>query len=533
MVLHVSSAGNGELKATVDSLDQGVYGIEASSVVRNKSVLRLEVRSVNAEFEGTISPTLQAISGNWSQNGAKLPLTFRRQGRAADTKSPMDAVATSEGVWQSALETKGLRFRLQLHMGHDTDGHLVAALDSIDQGIKGVPATEVTQKDAAIHFELPAVGVRYDGTLNPAKDLISGTWQAGDDKQILTFKRSDQILELRRPQTPVKPYPYKEEEITFRNAQAGVSLSGTLTVPRGTGPFPAAILLAGSGPLDRDEADSAHRPFLVLADHLTRQGVAVLRYDKRGIGKSSGNYDEATTADFASDAEAALSFLSVRKDIDGKRIGLIGHSEGGVIAPMIASHSDRVAWIVLLAGPATPGEQTLLLQSALIAHTSGMSDVQVAKSLDFDRQAYKLVREEKDRGVLETKLSDLIKSSGVSPDMPQGVLHRQIHWTSSPWFRYFLQYDPSQSLERTKCPVLALIGEKDLQVPPDDNVPLLKKALTAAGNQDFQVVELPDLNHLFQHCLTGLPTESRAIEETFAPEGLKAISDWIAKHTAS
>jgi uncharacterized protein len=302
-------------------------------------------------------------------------------------------------------------------------------------------------------------------------------------------------------------------------------------VPRGQGPFPAAILLAGSGPLNRDEADSGHRPFLVLADHLTRKGIAVLRYDKRGIGKSSGDYENATTADFASDAEAALAFLRSRKEIDARRIGLIGHSEGGVIAPMIASRSGEVAWIVLLAGPATKGAETLLLQSDLIARAAGMNDEQVAQSLDFDRQAYMLVRQEKNRSQLENKLEDLIKVSGLGPAMPPALLERQIHWTSSPWFRYFLDYDPVPALQNTKCPVLALSGERDLQVPPKENLPLLKKALEDGGNKDYQVTELPELNHVFQHCYTGLPAESRAIEETFAPEALSAISTWVLKHS--
>jgi uncharacterized protein len=390
----------------------------------------------------------------------------------------------------------------------------------------------VIQTESAVHFDLAAVNGIYDGTLNATGDLISGTLQQSGTSSALNFKRSDQIPELRRPQTPVKPYPYREVELTFANTKAGVSLAGTLTIPRGPGPFPAAILLAGSGPLDRDSADSGHRPFLILADHLTRKGVAVLRYDKRGIGKSKGDYENASTADFASDAEAALVFLKGRKEIEGPKIGLIGHSEGGVIAPMIASRSSAVAWVVLLAGPATKGAETLLLQSDLIARAAGMTDEQVATTLDFDRQAYNLVRQEKDRAALESKLEDLIKISGLGPALPSAFLQRQIHWTSSPWFHYFLDYDPAPALQKTKCPVLAVVGEKDLQVPPKENLPLLRKALEQGSNKDFQIVELPRLNHLFQHCYMGLPGESRAIEETFAPEALAAISNWVLKHTA-
>ena len=532
LVLHIAKGDRGSLKATLDSLDQGVYGIEASTLTRTESTFRLELPSVNASYEGRVSAGYHTIEGTWSQGGAGLPLVFYRQTRDTTAKKPSDAIATSEGVWQGALETNGMRFRLQLHITHDAQGQLTAVLDSIDQGISGFPATNVTQKEAAVHFDLSAVRGVYDGTLDAAGNAISGTLQQTGTSSRLNFKRSDRILELRRPQTPAKPYPYKDEELTFTNSAAGISLSGTLTLPRGPGPFAAAILLAGSGPLDRDEADSGHRPFLVLADYLTRKGIAALRYDKRGIGKSSGLYDDATTADFAGDAEAALAFLKSRKEIDARKIGIIGHSEGGVIAPMIASRSSDVAWIVVLAGPATRGAETLLLQSDLIARAAGMTDEQVAKSLDFDRQAYSLVRQEKDRTVLENKLDDLVKVSGLGPAMPPAVLERQIHWTSSPWFHYFLDYDPATALQKTKCPVLALNAEKDLQVPPKENVPLMKKALEDGGNKDFQIVELPGLNHLFQHCQACLPAESRAIKETFAPEALTAISGWILKHTA-
>jgi uncharacterized protein len=532
LVLHISKADDGSLKAALDSLDQGVYGIEVSSFTRTEFALKFEVASVNASYVGKVSADRHTIDGTWSQGAASLPLIFHRQAPGTIATKRPDAIAAVEGVWQGALETNGMRFRLQLHISHDTQGQLVAGMDSIDQGINGFPATNVTQKDSTVRFDLPAIGAAYDGTLNAAKNTISGHWQQGDAFSVLTFKRSDQILELRRPQTPAKPYPYVEEEIVFPNAKAGTSLAGTLTLPRAQGPFAAAILLAGSGPLDRDEADSGHRPFLILADYLTRKGIAVLRYDKRGIGKSTGNYDSATTADFASDAEAALAFLRSRKQIDGQKIGIIGHSEGAMIAPLLASRSSDVAWMVMLAGPATSGEQTMLLQSDLITRASGMSDEQVAKSLEFDKQSYLLVRQEKDRATLENKLGELVKASDFGSAMPPAFLQRQIHWTSSPWFRYFLDYEPAPALEKTKCPVLALSGEKDLQVPPKENFPIIQKLLEESGNKDVEVVELPGLNHLFQHCQTGLPAESRAIEETFAPEALAAISSWVLKHTS-
>jgi pimeloyl-ACP methyl ester carboxylesterase len=535
LVLHVTKTEYGSPAATLDSLDQGVYGIEVGSLkFRDKygdTAFKFEIPSVNASFQGEISADHHSIEGTWSQGGANLSLTFHRQPRVALSRAPSGAVATAEGTWQGALETNGMRYRLQLRISHDSQGQLFATMDSIDQGINGFRASQVIQSGSAVHLELPAVRGGFDGTLNSIKNTISGTWRQNGNPSDLTFKRSDQILELRRPQTPRKPYPYTEEELDFPNAKAGITLAGTLTMPRGPGPFPAAILLAGSGPLDRDEADSGHRPFLVLADHLTRMGIAVFRYDKRGIGRSAGDYDQATTADFAADAEAALTFLKVRPGIDKRKIGFIGHSEGGIIAPMIASRSADVAWIVILAGPATKGEETLLLQSDLITRAAGMTSDQVVKSLDFDRESYNLVRHETNRAALESKLQDLVKVSGLGAAAPSAVLQRQIHWTSSPWFRYFLDYDPVPALQQTKCPVLILSGEKDLQVPPKENLQLAQKALETGGNKDFQVTELPGLNHQFQHCYMGLPEESRAIEETFANDALSTISAWIVKRS--
>ena len=531
LVLHVSKDTDGSWKATVDSLDQGVYGIEVTSFVREKSKLKFEVASVGATYEGTLSTDHQKLEGTWSQGPNALPLEFHRQAPGSGSK-PSDAVASVEGVWQGVVETSGLRFRVQLHVTHDDNKELLAALDSIDQGVRGLPATHVSQKGADFHFEIPAVSGSYDGTLNEAKDLITGTWTQSGSEQKLDLKRSEQVFELRRPQDPVKPYPYLEQEVAFPNTKAGIVLAGTLTIPPGSGTFPVVILICGSGPHDRDESLAGHQPFLVLADFLTRKGFAVLRYDKRGNGKSTGNYAEATSEDFASDVSAAIEYLKTRKEIDGMKIGLIGHSEGGMLAPMVAAHSNEVRWIALLAGPGVKGEDILLKQSELISRAAGLGESQIARSLDFDRKAYALVRQEKNRVALESKLGAMVQSSDLAGSTPTPALKAQIQMMISPWFRFFLDYDPVPALQATKCPVLALNGEKDLQVAAKDNLPAIRKALESSGNKDFEATELPGLNHLFQHCQTGSPTEYGAIEETMAPEALNAITEWALKHNA-
>ena len=531
LVLHVSEAEDGSFKATIDSLDQGVYGIEVTDLTQNGSELRFSVSSVGVLYEGKVSADHSGIQGVWSQGNVGLPLSFHRQAAGAGARKPGDAIAGAEGVWQAALEANGLRLRFQLHVSHDDQKHLVAALDSPDMGISGLPAVKVSQKVNVFHFEIPVVDGVYEGTINATKSVITGTWTQGGITRNLKFQRSDQLLELVRPQNPVKPYPYREEQVSFANPKAQVSLAATLTLPPGAGPFPAAILIAGSGPQDRDETVAGHRPFLVLADHLTRKGVAVLRYDKRGIGKSTGNFDQATTEDFASDAAAALAYLKSRKEIDPGKIGLIGHSEGGIIAPMMATRSSDIAWMVLLAAPGLKGEEVMLLQSQLILKAAGLDDDRIANARNFNRQSYDLARHEKDPAALEAKLTDLVDSTGMSTTLPPTTLKPQARMMTSPWFRFFLDYDPVPALKKARCPVLALNGDKDLQMAPKENLAQIQKALQEGGNNDFQTKELPGLNHLFQHALTGSPTEYGGIEETLAPEALDTVSDWILKHT--
>lgn len=527
LLLHLSKNEDGSLRATLDSLEQGVFAIEATAVSFSNYNLKLEVTSVGARFAGKVSPDHEIIDGEWSQGSASLPLKFHRETRGVARK-PNEAVFPVEGLWQGAIETHGMRLRFQLHIYHDPDNQLIAALDSLDQQVSGLPANHVTLKDPIFHFEIPSVAGVYEGTLNAAKNEMTGKWsQTSADNLQLNFKRSDQTLELRRPQTPHPPFPYREEEVSFEGGGPGVTLAGTLTLPKGNGSFPAAVLVAGSGPQDRNEAIARHQPFFVIADALTRQGIAVLRYDKRGVGKSTGNVDVATTMDLAADAQAALNYLKSRKDIDTARIGLIGHSEGAIIAPYLAGKSRDVAWLVLLAAPATKGEDTLLNQSELIGRAGGLNDDQINASLEFDQVAYKLVREEKDPNVLSQKLMGLVKDSGLDAALPPAALETQLRMLMSPWFRFFLDYDPLPNLKNVKCPALALYGLKDLQVPAKVNAPLVKQAFEESGNKQVQVKQLPELNHQFQHAYLGTPTEYAAIEETFSPETLTLVVDWV------
>lgn len=531
LVLHLSKDQSGDWHAKVDSLDQAVFGIEASRVTNTANALAVELATVGAKFSGKIAPDHRSIRGVWEQSGAALPLRWEKRAAGSEARVAANRVSPAEGTWQGAIETGNMRMRLQLHISHDESGKLIASVDSLDQAIQGIPASRISETGGKLKLTILAFDADYEGTLSSDKNDIKGEWSQNQNDEELNFHRSDKVLEVRRPQNPAKPYPYRVEDVSFAVPDGKAVLAGTLTIPQGAGPFPAAVLVGGSGPDDRDETTAEHKPFLVLADSLTRKGIAVLRYDKRGISKSTGNFSEATISDFARDVQAAFGYLAVRKEIDPKRIGLVGHSEGGILAAMAATQSDNAKWVVLMATPATSGERTLLRQSELIARAGGMQEEQITQSLAFDRKVYAEVRAEHDPATLAKKLRLLVEQSGLAATMPPAALRAQIQLSTSPWFREFLDYDPLPLLEKLRCPVLALSGDHDLQVDSLENVPLLRKAYEASGNKDFTVVEIEGANHLFQKAQSGLPALYGAIEETIAPEVLESVGSWIADHS--
>jgi fermentation-respiration switch protein FrsA (DUF1100 family) len=428
------------------------------------------------------------------------------------------------GDWLGTLNVGPVALRLVLHITSAGNGQLSATLDSIDQNAKGIPVSSISLKESTLSLAVATINGSYQGRLSADAQTIDGTWTQGGTLP-LVFKRVKDAAELvpKRPQNPVPPYPYRQEDVRYPNASANVTLSGTLTLPPGPGPFPAVLLISGSGPQDRDEALMGHRPFLVLADHLTRQGIAVLRVDDRGVGKSTGNFSAATTVDFASDAEAGVAFLMKRAEVNKQKIGLVGHSEGGIIAPIVGARNPAVAFMVLLAGSGVPGDEIVIAQSSLIAEASGLTRDLVEQNARNLRDILDLVKREPDQAVAQTKIREALTGK-----LPPAQVDAQIKTLTTPWFRYFLSYDPAPTLRRVTRPVLAMNGEKDLQVPAKQNLDAIRAALTAAGNTRFEVVEMPGLNHLFQTAKSGMPAEYGAIEETFAPVALERISRWIA-----
>ncbi|HXB09339.1 MAG TPA: alpha/beta fold hydrolase, partial [Puia sp.] len=352
----------------------------------------------------------------------------------------------------------------------------------------------------------------------------------------LDMRRGGVAAKPVRPQEPVKPYPYIEEEVTIENKGAGVVLAGTLTIPPGKGSFPVVVLITGSGPQNRDEEILGHKPFLVIADALTRHGIAVLRYDDRGVAKSTGKFSGATTADFATDVEAAVAWLRTRKDINPHRIGLIGHSEGGLIAPMVAARDKNIRFIVLLAGPGLRGEEVILSQQQLIAQAAGGWNKEAQDMLELNRGAMDIVVRDSLRLAHRDSIRQQLRAyfaqkAGQYPVRYQDstVARQAIAQLSDPWMEYFLAYDPVPVLERVHCAVLAMNGAKDVQVAPEENLVAIGRALEKGGNKHFEVKEFPDLNHLFQECKTGSPAEYGTIGQTFSPAALEYLTNWVAK----
>jgi len=458
--------------------------------------------------------------------------------------APPSSSADLVGSWLGTLQAGAFQLRVVFHISRDPDGVLSATLDSPDQGATGIPVDTVVVKGDTLHMEVRAVLGAYEGTISRDGMTIDGEWRQSGQVLALVLKRTDEMPVARRPQEPKPPFPYDEETVVFDNVEAGVTLAGTLTKPRTGGPFPAVVLISGSGPQDRDEALLGHKPFLVLADYLTRQGLVVLRFDDRGVGASTGTFATATSEDFAGDVLAAVAYLKGRPDVDPAGIGLAGHSEGGLIAPMAAVRSADVAYLVLMAGPGLSGEEILYRQAALIARASGTSEEAIDQNRARQQRLFEVLKTEPDRASAAAQLRTILMESmaamsdeekralGLTGSDVETVIERQVEQINAPWFRFFLTYDPAPTLRKVTCPVLAVNGDKDLQVPSQANLEAIDAALRDGGNTAVTTMALEGLNHLFQTAATGAPSEYATIEETFSPEALAVIGDWIVAQTS-
>ena len=434
------------------------------------------------------------------------------------------------GEWVGTLATPAGKLRLGLTVARDnSSGGLTGGITSLDQGNAKIPATLAMHGDTLI-VSMPAAQATYTAVLDAAKDSLRGTFTQGAALPLDMGRASAPTAPV-RSQEPKPPFPYSSRDVTVESVP-GVRLAGTILVPPGAGPFPAVVFVTGSGPQNRNEELLGHKPFLVIADYLARHGIASLRYDDRGIAQSTGNFAASTSADFADDAQAAVAFLRKQPGIAPAHVGIIGHSEGGLIAPIVAARDKDVAFIVLVAGPGLPGDSILLLQGGLIAKANNTPQAMIDTNLAVNSRLFAAVKGARDSADAAARVNAITDRMIASlPDAQQSQARTQLQTVKAqvlaPWMQYFIKYDPRTALRQVRVPVLALDGSLDLQVPPKQDLAAIDTALKRGGNRDYEVKELPGLNHLFQSAKTGSPNEYATIDETFSPTALLLITDWI------
>jgi uncharacterized protein len=447
------------------------------------------------------------------------------------------------GIWQGTLDAGALKLRLALHISANTNGGYTSTLDSLDQNAFGIPVQQTTLSGNRLHLDMPGLAAQFDGTLSENGAEIAGTFTQGAAMPLI-LKRVDKVETPSRPQEPKRPYPYDVVEVTYNSGP--IQLAGTLTLPRGQGPFPAALLISGSGPQDRDETIMGHKPFWIIADYLTRQGLAVLRVDDRGVGKSTGNSTMLTFDGMADDVLAGIAYLKGRKEIDARHTGVIGHSEGGMVGPLAASRSSDIAFVVMLAGPGVSFQQAVdahQSQAEIILRQGGASEEAIAWNNAIQSMIFRVLRQERDADAAVREMrAELARMQAALPENQRAALNppgaeaqieRQFVAVTSAEMRSVLLYDPAEALHKLKVPVLALNGSRDVQVSAKLNLPAIASALAEGGNHDFTIEELPGLNHLFQECKTCTVGEYGELTETFSPSALRVLGDWLRNHTGA
>jgi len=529
LIIVIEQNDDGTLSAHMESPDQAPgQEIPISEVAVVDDHLIIKVQMIGASIEADWDESSSTWIGTFAQ-GMNIPITLK-PGRP-QAKPIIDGL---DGDWHATINRNGVDLRLILHITTNEQG-TAAKLDSPDAMANDIPVSDLARDGDTIRYTIKIVKGHFVGTLTDP-DTITGTWTLPDQEplEVIYTRTNEEPAERLRPQVPTEPYGYAVQEVTFENSLAeGVTLAGTLTLPEGDGPFPAAILISGSGPQDRDETVFGHQPFLVLADALTKQGVAVLRYDDRGTAESTGDYSTATSADFATDANAALAYLLTRTDINPNAIGFVGHSEGGLIAPLaitdpaLGAHAEHpIAFMVMLAGPGTSSLQIVRSQARLVGLSQGLAEEEITKNESITTIIQQAIADSSSVEDAKDKVRALLTSETLEAlGVDESQIETMIAQSTSPWTRYFLGYDPANYLPNITIPILALNGQLDLQVPAPENLAGLRALLK--DHPDATITELEGLNHMFQHATTGALGEYNDIEETFAPEAMQIIADWI------
>ncbi|WP_455593335.1 alpha/beta hydrolase family protein [Bacteroides sp.] len=435
------------------------------------------------------------------------------------------------GTWKGKLSLPMGQLNLVFNISRNGELYK-ATCDSPDQGVNGIPTESATFTGSVLTIQIPAISASYKGEMKE-DGKIHGTFTQGLPFPLVLEK--GEIEKPKRPQEPQPPFPYKTEEVTFRNEEADITLAGTLSLPQQGSKSPAVVLITGSGPQNRDEELAGHKPFLVIADYLTRHGIAVLRFDDRGTAQSGGNFQTSTSIDFATDAAAALKYLRSRKEINPKKTGLLGHSEGGLIAIMQAAKDKNLSFIVSLAGPGVKGDSLMLKQAETIFKSQGMAEAAWLSLKPSLRERYAILTQDKSAEQIKAEFHE-----NVMKTIPPGTtvdnslrqrMENEINAMTSPWYIQFMKYDPTAALQKIKCPVFALNGEKDIQVDAAMNLKAIEENILSNGNKKVTTKMYPELNHLFQHCKQCTLTEYGQLEETISPEVLKDVANWILNIT--
>lgn len=432
------------------------------------------------------------------------------------------------GDWHALLEVPGASLKLKFSFEEGPEGW-TGTMSVPQQNANNLPLKEVLFNGQNLSFKLPAARISFEGTWNTETSVWEGTFTQGMAFPLVLQRKEVEILKPKRPQVPQAPFPYAVEEVFIEQKKEQFQIGATLTMPKTGGSHAVVVLISGSGQQDRNSEIFDHKPFWVIADYLSRNGFAVLRYDDRGVGETGGNVQNATSLDFSEDTRAVVQYLKTRKDINPKHIFLAGHSEGGILALMAAQNNADVAGIISLAGLGIPGHELLLKQSYLIAQATGVSGPQLALAQQTNKAIYDLILKDTPEDNLRSEVSRLFKESGLITD--ENLIAQQFQMINSPWFKYFVKFDPAPYLATLKKPILILNGEKDLQVPAQSNTEGFRKAFESSGHKKFDIKLYPNLNHLFQTAKTGLVDEYAKIEETFNEEVLADMKSWLEKQT--
>jgi dienelactone hydrolase len=530
------SAGD-SLAATIDIPQQNAKALALKNVRYQHPVVHFELPAGPglAVFDGERKDS--AIAGKFTQAGltGSFAIKLSSGSEIEVAEEPPPKYKPIVGIWSGATDIMGQSLGMSVTFKTKA-GELKGLIDIPQQNASGLFLTKVSFESPRVHFELPAgPGLAiWDGEMN--NDSINGKFMQAGITGSFHIVRGP----LKKVEEPEEIVPYKKEEVAFYDDS--IKLAGTLTLPETAGPHPAVVMITGSGPQNRDEELFGMKPFKIIADYFTRNGIAVLRCDDRGVGGSTGKNDQSTTADFAKDALAAVHFLQSRNDINPKQIGLCGHSEGGIVAPLAASQSSDVAFIICIAGTGVTGEEIILAQTELIMRANGATDEGIRNALSLTRRTLDTVRAGGNPEGLRKEIREAADQEyHMLPEEQRKVITNkdeyldnavaaQLKAIQTPWFKYFISYDPLPALQKVKCPVLALFGGLDLQVPAELNKNKMEAALKKGGNTDYIFKVFAKANHLFLTAETGNPKEYGTLKKEFAPGFLETMTEWVGKH---